>query len=86
MKTIFKFAVGAAIAGALVNMLMKQRSGNRMGEMDGSNDESMSNSDGPESSYDQNAGGGTAGYTVEELIVADSDMDRGLPGGPSLNS
>jgi hypothetical protein len=32
MKTIFKLAVGAAIAGALVNMLMKQqqRSGNRM--------------------------------------------------------
>lgn len=25
MKTIFKLAVGAAIAGALVNLLMKQR-------------------------------------------------------------
>jgi hypothetical protein len=28
MKTLLKFAVGAAIAGALVNMLLKQRSGN----------------------------------------------------------
>jgi hypothetical protein len=27
MKTLLKFAVGAAIAGALVNLLMKQRSG-----------------------------------------------------------
>ena len=30
MKTLIKFAVGAAIAGALVNVLMKRRSGNDM--------------------------------------------------------
>ena len=73
MKTLFKFAVGAAIAGALVNMLMKQRSGKFLG---GQDDERSSTSSGPESSYDQNAGMGTTGYTVEELIVASDDADR----------
>jgi hypothetical protein len=36
MKAIIKFAVGAAIAGALVNMLMKRRSGNVSTEEDAS--------------------------------------------------
>jgi hypothetical protein len=85
MKTLFKFAVGAAIAGALVNMLMKQRSGNSMSDQD-QDDERLSTSTGPESSYDQNAGAGAAGYTVEELIIATDDADRPVTGNTGLNS
>ena len=56
MKTLLKLAVGAAIAGALVNMLRKQRPGNDMEDWDASDD--------------MDAPASTAGYTVEELIMA----------------
>ena len=57
MKTLLKLAVGAAIAGALVNMLMKQTSGNDRDDFDASVD-------------DLDAPASTAGYTVEELVMA----------------
>ena len=59
MKTLVKLAVGAAIAGALVNLLMKQRSGRRMenrGQM-------------PRTAYGESAPRGTAGFTVGELAA-----------------
>jgi hypothetical protein len=49
MKTLIKLAVGAAIAGSLVNILIKRRSGSR-GR--------------PTGSYDENVWAGTAGSGV----------------------
>jgi len=62
MKSLLKLAMGAAVAGALVNMLMKQRSGNRMESRD-----EEATSDQPEMPYGENAPRGTTGFTVGEL-------------------
>ena len=64
MKTLLKLAMGAALAGALVNMLMRQRSGSGATSQDLSGQNSTS--DGPDAGYDQNAG---STFTVEELVA-----------------
>jgi hypothetical protein len=72
MKSLFKLAVGAAIAGALVNLLMKQASGRRnerSGDQDGIR-EGRSGSD------HENVGSG-AGFTVEELVADTNAVSSG---------
>jgi hypothetical protein len=49
MKTLFKFAMVAALAGALVKILMQKQAGN-----DSTTDTGRGTSDGPLRSYDQN--------------------------------
>lgn len=68
MKSLIKLAMGAAVAGALVNMLMKQRSGKAVAGR-GETPETA----GPDSSYDENAGRGAAGFTVDELVADSPD-------------
>jgi hypothetical protein len=79
MKTLMKFAVGAAIAGALVNMLMKQRSGRGAGMMEGSRDD-QPGSEALGSTIEDaaaGAGAGSSGFTVGEL-VADTNTQNTL--------
>jgi hypothetical protein len=61
MKSLIKLAVGAAIAGALVNLLMKQASGRR---------------NEPSDEEHENAGTG-AGFTVEELVADTNTVSSG---------
>jgi hypothetical protein len=56
MKSLVKLAMGAAIAGALVNMLLKQRSGRRM----------------PVASYDENVHAGRAGSGMDAVADTNS--------------
>jgi hypothetical protein len=72
MKHLLKIAIGAAIAAALVNMMMKRRSATTL---DDARDDDVADTEGRDT-----LGRGTgAGYTVEELI-ADT------PAGRTLNS
>jgi hypothetical protein len=66
MKTLLKLAMGAAIAGALVNALMKRGSGRGMESRD-----TGPTMDQPEASgfQDENPARGTAGFTVGELAT-----------------
>jgi len=52
MKTIMKLAMGAAVAGTLVNLLMKQRTFRQMGE----SPEAASTGEGPLESLNDSAG------------------------------
>jgi hypothetical protein len=61
MKNIIGFAVGAAIAGALVSVLLKRQSARRIEWSRGE----LAKSDEPDVT-DQ---GGSVGFTVEELIA-----------------
>jgi hypothetical protein len=62
MKHLIKFAIGAAIAGALVNMLIKQRAGGGMEARDEGHDQEDEAQD-------------TAGFTVEELTAENPQSD-----------
>ncbi|HEX6636064.1 MAG TPA: hypothetical protein VF033_00290 [Steroidobacteraceae bacterium] len=70
MKTLLKLAVGAAIAGALVNLLRKQRS--RSDEF-------------PQSDQTQSAGAGreppgSRGFTLEEIAGENAEWGGGSSG------
>ena len=72
MKSLLKLAVGAAIAGALVNLLIKQASGRR-------NEQSGDEGRMPEGQGDpqvENVGSGT-GFTVEELVADTNAVSSG---------
>jgi hypothetical protein len=81
MKHLMKFAVGAAIAGALVNLLLKQqRSGRGMERNEGASPDQPEPSFG-QGSYGQGEGEniprGSSGYTVAELIADESSVGEG---------
>jgi hypothetical protein len=77
MKTLLKFAMGAAIAGTLVNMLMKRRSGNPMA----SSDADTSASGTSEMSYADHVAMGAAGSGEDAIAdtntVGSSDDAQG---------
>jgi hypothetical protein len=69
MKHLMKFAVGAAIAGALVNLLLKQqRTGRGMERNEGTS---------PDQGEGENIPRGSSGYTVAELIADESSVGEG---------
>jgi hypothetical protein len=71
MKSLIKLAVGAAIAGALVNLLMKQQRSGR-----GMEGREENFGDRPEGSEGAGATQGTAGFTVEELAADTNSVGR----------
>jgi hypothetical protein len=85
MKHLIKFAMGAAIAGALVNMLIKQarRSGQLGGTQPGAERTGAgaggqsATADDLGMSYGDNPPRGTSGYTVAELIADESSVGEG---------
>jgi hypothetical protein len=74
MKSLLKLAVGAAIAGALVNMLMKQRSGMRQEDQD---DEGAASGDGMGDFSSRPENAGTSGFTVGELVADTNTVNSG---------
>ena len=62
MKTFIKLAMGAAIAGAAISLLVRQLSRRR------AEDTALR-------SLAEDAGHGTAGFTIGELIAARQDAD-----------
>jgi hypothetical protein len=77
MKMLFKLAMGAAIAGALVSLLRKQQgSGNRDATEGG-------NAEGTETFRPENVERGTTGFTVGELVADAQPSDPQQPGAMS---
>jgi hypothetical protein len=70
MKTLLKFATGAALAGGLANMLMKKRAGRNS---------TLGTSDGPERSYDQNLAASSAGMSSADDAGTATRFDYGTP-------
>jgi hypothetical protein len=90
MKHLIKFAMGAAIAGTLVNVLMKQarRRGQNRDQGQGANENFSAESgtagtgrsataDDLGMSYGDNPPRGTSGYTVAELVADESSVGEG---------
>ena len=71
MKTLLRFAIGAAVAGALVHYFTKQRSSRAWSAEDAPADEFTESTP------------GTGGFTVEELAGEDREWGGG---GSGLNS
>jgi hypothetical protein len=78
MKHLLKFAMGAALAGVLVNMLLKkQRTGEATSSMGEDRSADMTaTADGPTDSYDENLSS-TAGMSSAEDVVSETNALNG---------
>jgi hypothetical protein len=71
MKTLLKFATGAALAGVLVNRLLKKQTGR--------NSTFGRNSEGPLRSYDQNRSSSSAGMESTDDAGTAKSFEYGTP-------